>query len=321
MLSTIFLIKGNSFSFIFLMKGKEEEKRSLGMEKEKNSHKSMGIAFFLNLAFAIIEVIGGILTGSIAIISDAIHDLGDSLSLGTSWYLEKKSDKNADENYTFGFKRLSLMGSLLNAAVLIFGSIYVLIEAVKRLQDPVSPNSLGMLWLAVLGIVVNGYAAYQLKKEESGMNQKMLSWHLLEDLLGWVAVLVVSVIMQFKDIPILDPLLSIGITIFVLYHVIKNLKKTLVILMDSAPQEVNIKTVKKKLLELEYVVDLHDMHYWSIDGKQNAFSTHFIIPENLEKSMEETLVKNAKSILNMNDENLEYITIQIEREKATYKDL
>ena len=130
----------------------------------KNKHKSMGVAFFLNLSFTIIEIIGGILTGSIAIISDAIHDLGDSISLGMSWYLERKASRKPNDKYTFGYKRLSLMGSLLNAAVLIFGSLYVLIEAGKRLFEPVSPNSQGLFWLAILGIAINGYAAYRVKK-------------------------------------------------------------------------------------------------------------------------------------------------------------
>lgn len=277
-------------------------------------------AIILFLFAGLAEIGGGILTGSIAIISDAIHDLGDSLSLGTSWYLEKKSDKNADENYTFGFKRLSLMGSLLNAAVLIFGSIYVLIEAVKRLQDPVSPNSLGMLGLAVLGIVVNGYAAYRLKKEENGMNEKMLSWHLIEDLLGWIAVLAVSIVMQFKDILILDPLLSMGITLYVLFHVLKNLKTTLVILMDSAPKDMNITALKETLLTLEDIEDLHAMHYWSIDGKQNAFSVHFVVPEDLEQSKEITLLNNVKKILKNTDGNTDYMTILVERGRKICED-
>lgn len=283
----------------------------------KNKHKSMGVAFFLNLSFTIIEIIGGILTGSIAIISDAIHDLGDSISLGMSWYLERKASRKPSDKYTFGYKRLSLMGSLLNAAVLIFGSLYVLIEAGKRLFEPVSPNSQGMFWLAILGIAVNGYAAYRIKKGESGMNQKMLSWHLLEDLLGWIAVLVVSIIMQFKEIPILDPLLSIGITLFVLYHVIKNLKKTLVILMDAVPQEVNLKDMKDQFLNLEYVMDIHNLHYWSLDGKSSAFSTHLIVQEKLENGQEEVIRNKITQILKNNDEGIDFISIQVERGRKT----
>lgn len=283
----------------------------------KNKHKSMGVAFFLNLSFTIIEIIGGILTGSIAIISDAIHDLGDSISLGISWYLERKASRKPSDKYTFGYKRLSLMGSLLNAAVLIFGSLYVLIEAGKRLFEPVSPNSQGMFWLAILGIAVNGYAAYRIKKGESGMNQKMLSWHLLEDLLGWIAVLVVSIIMQFKEIPILDPLLSIGITLFVLYHVIKNLKKTLVILMDAVPQEVNLKDMKDQFLNLEYVMDIHNLHYWSLDGKSSAFSTHLVVQEKLDNGQEEVIRNKIRQILKDNDEGIDFISIQVERGRKT----
>ncbi|MBT2758782.1 cation transporter [Mesobacillus foraminis] len=285
------------------------------MNKQDSSNKSatknMGIAFFLNLAFAITELIGGIITGSISIISDAIYDFGDCISLGTSWYLQRKSEKKANNQFTFGYKRFSLLGALLNASVLIFGAIYVFYEAGSRLLNPgETPNAKGMIWLAILGILVNGYAAFRLKKGEAGLNQKLLSWHLIEDVLGWVAVLIVSIVLMFKDIPILDPLLSIGITIYVLYHVIKNLKKTLMILLDSTPETIDIDEIKNKILGLEGAEDIHHLRVWSIDGEQHAFSAHVLVPGTGNKNSLIDLKEKIKEIVSEYD--VTDITIQFD---------
>ncbi|MDK7669339.1 cation diffusion facilitator family transporter [Cytobacillus oceanisediminis] len=278
--------------------------------KNNKTQKNMGLAFFLNLGFTIIEIIGGFITGSIAIISDAVHDLGDSISIGVSWYLQKKSEKGADSHFTFGHKRLSLMGALLNAAVLLAGSIYVLYEAGKRLFNPVNPNSEGMLWLAILGIAVNGFAAYRLKKGDNGLNQKILSWHLIEDVLGWVAVLIVSIIMLFKDIPILDPLLSIGITFYILYHVIKNLKETLGILLDKVPKGIDTNILEEKIRDISSVEGLHHLHFWSIDGKEHAFSVHLEVPYNTETDSIVNIKKKIRE--HLNEFKVAHITIQFD---------
>lgn len=278
--------------------------------QNQNTNKNIGLVFLLNTIFAIIEVIGGILTGSILIISDAIHDFADSLSLGVSWYLQKKSKHKADYTFTFGYKRFSLLGALLNAVVLITGSLFVLYESGKRLFNPVTPDPQGMLWLAILGIVVNTYGAYRLKKGESGLNQKVLSWHLLEDVLGWIAVLIVSIILMYKDIPILDPLLSIGITFFILFHVTKNLKKTLMILLDSVPKEVNMDELNKNLLDLNKVKSYHHLHFWSIDDKSVAFSVHLVIEDN---SSKETIIELKNKVRDLiKDYNISHFTVQFD---------
>jgi cobalt-zinc-cadmium efflux system protein len=272
--------------------------------------KNMGVAFFLNLGFTIIEIIGGVLTGSIAILSDAVHDLGDSLSIGLSWLLQKKSEKGADTCFTYGHKRLSLLGALLNGTVLLAGSVFIFIEAGKRLFAPVSPDPEGMVWFAVLGVAVNGFAAYRLKQGEGGLNQKVLSWHLLEDVLGWVAVLIVSIIMLFKDIPILDPLLSIGITIFVLIHVIRNLKKTLYILLDTVPKEVDTDKLKKELLDIPSVKGLHHLHFWSVDEKEWAFSVHIEVSDQAERHTASEIKKSISNLANI--KKAAHCTIQID---------
>lgn len=201
---------------------------------EETASKRIGWAFFLNVMFTIIEFIGGWLTNSTAIMADAVHDLGDSLSIGTAWLLNKLSRKDANQTFSYGYKRFSLLGALINGLVLTVGSVWILFEAIPRLSAPEMPQVEGMLLLAIFGVLVNGFAAFKLSKGKS-LNERVLNWHLLEDVLGWVAVLIVSIVLLFVNWPILDPLLSIGFTIFILFNVVRNLKETLLCFYKPLP--------------------------------------------------------------------------------------
>lgn len=237
------------------------------------SGKNLKIAFFLNLCFTILEIIGGLYVNSIAILSDAVHDLGDSLSLGTSWYLDRKSKKGANYKFSFGYNRFSLLGALINSVVLIAGSIYVIYEAIGRLIKPEHSDADGMIIFAIIGVIVNGYAAFKLSGGKS-MNEKVVSWHLIEDVLGWVAVLVVAIVLKFKDIHYLDPALSLLITLYILWNVIKRLKETLYIFLQGTPADINLKEIENKLLSIEKVDSLHHTHIWSLEGEKHVFTTH-----------------------------------------------
>ncbi|MFI8577738.1 cation diffusion facilitator family transporter [Rossellomorea aquimaris] len=243
------------------------------MSKNHSSTKNTRLAFFLNLIFTIIEFIGGYLTNSMAILSDAVHDLGDSLSLGGSWYLQRLSNKEGNNRYSFGYKRFSALGALISGTVLLFGSIFVLTEAIPRLFNPTHPDAQGMLWFAILGVAINGFAAWRLHSGSS-MNEKVLSWHLLEDILGWVGVLIISIVMMFKDIHILDPILSIVITCFVLFNVVRNLIKTMKVFLDAVPDEVDLDAVHEQIKSINGVDEVDHLHIWSIDGEENAMITH-----------------------------------------------
>ena len=186
-----------------------------------HSEGNIKIAFFLNLGFTIVEIIGGLYTNSLAILSDALHDLGDSLSLGLSWYFQRLSKKGSTKKFSYGYKRFSLLGAIINSIVLVVGSIFILSKAIPELFNPEETNAQGMLYLAILGVVVNGAAVFKLRKGKS-LNEKVVSLHLLEDVLGWVAVLIGSIVMIYFDLPFVDPLLSILISIFVLYNVYRN---------------------------------------------------------------------------------------------------
>jgi cobalt-zinc-cadmium efflux system protein len=243
-----------------------------------HSGRNLKLAFFLNLGFTVLEFFGGLYVNSVAIISDAIHDLGDSLSLGLSWYLDRKSQQGASSTFSFGHARFSLLGALVNSLVLIAGSVFVIREAVKRLVEPELSNATGMLAFALIGVAVNGYAAWKLSSGKS-MNERVVSWHLLEDVLGWVAVLIAAIVLQFYQTPYLDPALSLFITAYILWNVIRRLRETLMLFLQGAPRNVNLQALEGKLLSIPNVDSLHHTHIWSLDGERHVFTTHVKLKE------------------------------------------
>ncbi|CAB9492886.1 cation diffusion facilitator family transporter [Alteromonas macleodii] len=273
-----------------------------------HSSEKIGWAFFLNFGFTIIEFIGGWLTNSTAIMADAVHDLGDTLSIGSAWLLNKLGTKSATKEFTYGYRRLSLLGALINGIVLIVGSAWVLYEAVPRLSNPEMPETEGMIALAVLGVLVNGFAAYKLHGGKS-LNEKVLNWHLLEDVLGWVAVLIVAIVMQFKDWPVLDPVLSIGFTLFILFNVIRNLISTVKLFFQASPDNSLLQKVTDKLLELDAVSDLHHLHIWSLDGEHHVATVHVV--SQFESKAEYLELKESVSNA-LQEFELSHTTIEIE---------
>ncbi|MBR4308667.1 MAG: cation transporter [Oscillospiraceae bacterium] len=174
------------------------------------SERKLWVAFVLNLAFSLFEFLGGIYTGSVAILSDGLHDLGDAISIGLSWFFEKKSKGAANQRYTYGYGRFSLLGGLITVTVLLIGSVLVIYHAVQRLADPGQIRYNGMILFALVGVVVNGSAVFFTRDGES-VNQKAVNLHMLEDVLGWIVVLVGAVVMKLTNFPLLDPILSIGV--------------------------------------------------------------------------------------------------------------
>ena len=257
---------------------------------------NIATAFFLNFFFAIVELIGGVLTNSVAILSDALHDFGDSLSLGAAWYFQKKSQKTKTSGYTYGYQRFSLVGAFINSIVLIVGSIFIIREAISRLFNPEQADAKGMLFLAILGIIVNTVAMLRLSKGKS-INEKVVSLHFLEDVLGWVAVLIGSIIMMFIDAPIIDPILSLLIASFVLFNVYRNIKPAFSIFLQGAPgniSEIEIENLVKKETD---VTDVHDLRMWTLDGNNHVVSMHVVIQNNTDLKNAERIKENIKERL------------------------
>lgn len=271
--------------------------------------KNIATAFFLNTGFALLEVFGGLYTNSVAILSDALHDFGDSLSLGLSWYFQRKSKKGRTELYTYGYQRFSLLGAFINAIVLIIGSIFIIKEAVTRLFNPEPANARGMLLLAVVGIIVNGIAMLKLKKGTS-LNEKVVSLHFLEDVLGWVAVLAGAVIMMFADVPFIDPALSLGIALFVLFNVYKNIKPAFRIILQGVPGNLSEKKVKEAVLQETQVTNVHHLHLWTLDGNHHVASMHVLVNQNMPLNETEKLKKKIKEYLK--EQDITHATIEVE---------
>jgi cobalt-zinc-cadmium efflux system protein len=285
------------------------------MEHHSHIHKTDGslenisFAFILNLVFAVIEVIGGLLTNSVAIMSDALHDIGDSISLGMAWFLQKKSRKKSDEFYSYGYRRFSLLGAIFISIVLIVSSVFILRECVIRLSNPQVANAKGMLIFAIVGVVVNGFAAYRLKKGHS-LNERAVSLHLLEDVLGWLAVLVVSIVMLFINVPILDPLLSIGITLWVLTNVYKNLRDTFKVLLQEVPQNIDVNGMLNEISRLPHIESLHDFHLWSLDGERNIMTMHVVTKGTLPKDGQLLLKQQIRDLAS--SFKIEHVTLEFE---------
>jgi cobalt-zinc-cadmium efflux system protein len=271
--------------------------------------ENIKVAFFLNAGFALAELIGGILTNSIAILADALHDLGDSISLAISWQLEKFSEKSGDNRYSYGYKRFSLLSALLSGVILLTGSVFIAIEGVQRLIDPQPSSARGMLIFSLVGMAVNGYAAFRTSRGEN-MNSRMISWHMIEDLLGWAAVFVVSIVLLIRQINVLDPLLSLVVTAFVLYNVIKNLRTTLKLFLQGVPDSLDVNAIEKEIRALDKVKDVHHTHVWSLDGEQHVLTTHVVLCLDAKK---EDIRKVKNKVRDLTDQlNLAHTTVEFE---------
>ena len=277
----------------------------------------IAFAFWLNAIFAVIEFIGGWLTNSTAIMADAVHDLGDALAIGFSWLMQKLSGRGADANFTYGYRRFSLLAALINGGVLIFGSIWVLTMAIPRLMHPEMPHAVGMFWLAILGVSVNGIAAFRLSQGKT-LNEKLLNWHLLEDVLGWLAVLIVSVVLLFVDWPILDPLLSVVFTLFILFNVVRHVFKTFSIFLQAVPDHQLKSEIQEKLLRIEHVSAIHHLHLWSLDGEKHVLTAHVELDKPISEVVQSSVKLDIASALKGYD--LAHTTFEFEQKEENCRD-
>ena len=250
------------------------------------TEKNILIAFLLNLVFSIFEFIGGIYTNSVAIVSDAVHDIGDAASIGAAYFLERKSKKNPDETYTYGYTRYSVLGSIVTTLILAFGSIAVIYNAIVRIIAPTEINYNGMILFAVVGVCVNAIAAF-FTREGGSLNQKAVNLHMLEDVLGWVVVLIGAIVMRLTDLAILDPLMSVGVAIFILINAIKTLKEATDIFLEKTPNHIDIHELKHHISEVEGVLGVHHIHIWSMDGQNNYATMHIVTNSDQHKIKEQ----------------------------------
>ncbi len=270
------------------------------------TEKNILIAFLLNLTFSVFELFGGLITGSIAILSDSVHDIGDALSIGLSYMLEKKSKQKPDNNYTYGYIRYSVIGSIITSTLLLTGSIFVIFESVKRLIKPQELNYNGMILISIIGVIVNTLAAMATKEGDS-LNQKSVNLHMLEDVLGWVVVLIGSILIKFTNITYIDGILSIGVALFILRHAARNIKEVLDLFLEKTPNNINIEEIKHHLKEINGIIDIHHIHIRSIDGYNNFITLHAQV-----KKYDPKIKKQIKEELS--EHGICHSTIELEQE-------
>ena len=272
------------------------------------SEKNIFIAFILNLAFSVFEFIGGIFTGSVAIVSDAIHDFGDAAGIGISYFLEKKSKKQPDEKHTYGYARYSVIGSLITTFILLFGSVTMVYNAINRLINPTEINYNGMIIFAVVGVCVNFCAAYFTRDGDS-LNQKAVNLHMLEDVLGWAVVLIGAIIMRFTDWSFIDPVMSVGVSLFIFINAVRNLKEAIDLFLEKTPHGIDIKEIAEHISEIDGVIGVHHIHIWSMDGQSNYATMHVVtnsdshkIKETIREELLEHGINHATLELETEDE-------------------
>ena len=240
------------------------------------SSRNMTIAFLLNFSFAIIEFIFGLLFHSSAVLADAIHDTGDALAIGLSTLFEKISTKKEDRNYTLGYKRYSLLGALLTSVILLIGSTLVIVENVPKLFAREKVNYDGMLILGIVAIAVNT-AASRVVSHGHSHNESILSLHFLEDILGWLAVVGVSIILRFTDWYFLDPLLSLVIAGFILSKALPKFWETIQLFLDHVPSDVDLTQLYQEIAVLENVRAITQLNVWTTDGLEKYAMLHICL--------------------------------------------
>jgi len=267
----------------------------------------LGLAFGLNVAFTLVELVGAWFTNSTAIAADALHDLGDSLALAFAWGMQGLAGQKPTASFSYGFKRLSLVGALVNAIVLLVGGAIVLTESIPRLWDPGQPNAQGMLVLAILGVVVNGAAVLRVRAGTS-LNEQVVTWHLLEDVFGWVAVLIVSIVMLFVDAPVLDPILSVAITLWVGWNAARNLKRTIAVFLQAVPDDIELDALQEAVVAIDGVRELKHVHVWSQEGEHHVLTGHLVVERST--LAEAAVIRSAVREV-LRDVGIEHSTLEV----------
>ena len=278
----------------------------------KTKH-AVWIAFFLNLSYASVEFISGGIFGSSAVLADSVHDLGDAIAIGISAFLESISNREEDSHYTLGYKRFSLLGAMVTAVILMTGSVLVILENITKLFHPQPVNDEGILWLGIIAVSINVLASLVIRKGQT-KNESILSLHFLEDTLGWVAVILMAIVLRFTDWYILDPLLSLAISFFILSKAIPRFWSMLRIFLDAVPEGVDIRQVKSDLEQLDYVASINQLNLWTMDGLEKNAIVHVCIKH---VNHMEVCKESIRTLLK--ERGFQNVTIEVDEDLATHR--
>lgn len=275
--------------------------------------KALLISFLLISTFMIVEVIGGVLTNSLALLSDAGHMLSDAVALGLSFFAIKLGERKATQSKTYGFQRFEIIAAALNGITLIAISLYIFVEAYDRLNDPPQVQSLGMLTISVIGLLVNIIAAWVLMKgdKDENLNVRSAFLHVIGDMLGSVGAIIAALLIYYFGWGLADPIASVIVAILVLISGWRVMKDSFHVLMEGAPLHIEMETVKNSLLEMPNVRDVHDLHVWSITSGVPMLSCHITIEG---EGQHDPVLHQAQSILH-DEYGIEHSTIQVEQKE------
>jgi len=271
--------------------------------------KNISFAFLLNIIFMVVVGIGAFYTNSMAILADLLHGLSDTIALGFSWFFQKFSEKEEDEKFTYGYRRFSLLGAIITSSIIIVGSFLILLESFSRIFAPVEPQAFGMVLVAIFAIFLKSLSVWKLKDSKT-LNERAVSIHLIGDLLGWIALLSVAIVLIFFNIPILDVLLSIAITIWMIYNLIKTLFYSFKILLLEAPNNINQNKLKTDILSIEGIDDIVKFYLWSLDNQKNVLTIKINLKDDLKVSDTEKIKKSLNNLCSLHgieDINIEFI--------------
>ena len=271
------------------------------------------VAFFLNLIYAIVEFIAGGIFGSSAVLADSVHDLGDAIAIGISAFLETISNREEDSHYTLGYKRFSLLGAMVTAVILMTGSVLVILENIAKIFHPQPVNDEGILWLGIIAITINVLASLVIRKGQT-KNESILSLHFLEDTLGWVTVILMAIVLRFTDWYILDPLLSLVISFFILSKALPRFWRTLKIFLDAVPEGVDIQKIKTDLAELDHVASINQLNLWTMDGLEKNAIVHVCL-----KEMEHMETCKESIRIFLKDCGFQNITIEVDADLESHQ--
>ena len=277
-----------------------------------SSKFAVWLAFFLNLSYAIVEFIAGGVFGSSAVLADSVHDLGDAIAIGVSAFLETISNREEDSRYTLGYKRFSLLGALVTAVILMTGSVFVILENLTKLFHPQPVNVEGILWLGIIAVTINVLASLVVRNGKT-KNESILSLHFLEDTLGWVAVILMAIILRFTDWYILDPLLSLVISFFIMSKALPRFWSTLKIFLDAVPEGVDIKKIKSDLEQLDHVASVNQLNLWTMDGLEKNAIIHVCLEQIEDMEASKTAIRH-----HLKDIGFHNITIEVDSDQDSH---
>jgi cobalt-zinc-cadmium efflux system protein len=275
--------------------------------------KALFASFILITLFMVVEVIGGLLTNSLALLADAGHMLSDAAALGLSFLALKIGERKSSHSKTFGYKRFEIIAAAINGLTLILISLYIFFEAFQRFANPPEVQSVGMLVISSIGLLVNIIAAWILMRgdKDENLNVRSAFLHVLGDMLGSVGAIVAALLMIFLGWTLADPIASVIVAVLILISGWRVTRQSLHILMEGTPEQININDVKSSLVKIPSVHDVHDLHIWSITSGMAMLSCHISINNT---GVHDEVLEQAQSILH-DDYGIEHSTIQVEKQE------